>query len=169
MFDIPKLYVCMSSVYKMSRRRYKAPHLSQAEVNGRTSERLEAVGADKHVQATFFHALAAEVMRSDVPALAAVQPRIKKHKETAWTAAYQIIGDYLASSKMTMTNNTIQTERRTANDTINLPMLLHIHGKTDVIMQLIRVTAAYRRLSTRQKIAESPLGDVDTDLRDELA
>lgn len=140
----------------MSRRvrRYKVPPISQTEVNTKTTRTLEEKGADKHVQAVFFNILASEVIRSENPLLAALHPHIKRHRSTAWMAAYQIVAEFLQANGMTLTADTMQIERPSIDDRMNLSMLLHIHGKTDQIVQLLSLTAKQRSLPAKQRIAE---------------
>lgn len=135
-------------------RRFKVPPISQSDVNNKTTQKLEEQGADKHVQALFFKILASEVINSGNPLLAALIPHIKRHKSTAWIAAFQIVADFLQANNMTLTSETIRIERPATDDRMNLSMLLHIHGKTDHILQLLTLTAKHRSLPAKQKIAE---------------
>ena len=143
----------------MSKRRIKVPPLSQAEVNMRTTKKLDEKGVDKHLQAVFYHELAAAVIQSENPLLAALIPHVRRHKETAWIAAYQIINDFLLEHGMKLTAETIQLEHSSLHDRMNLAMLLHMQGKKDQIIQLLTMTSKHRRLPTKDKIAELVIPD----------
>ena len=122
-------------------RRYKAPQISQVEVNQKTSEILEKRGADKHIQAVFFNELSKEVSKSNNPRLAPFNPRIKIHRELAWGIAYQIVTDFLAQHDMSISSEVMRRERSFVADPMNVPMLLHLHGKKDAIGQILSRTA----------------------------
>lgn len=147
-------------------RRYKAPRISQVEVNQKTSEILEKKGADKHIQAVFFNELSKEVSKSENPRLSPFKPHIKIHRELAWGIAYQIVTDFLAQHEMSISSEVMRRERSFAPDPMNVPMLLHVHGKNDVICQILRKTAKRRSLPRKEKIAGIDYVGVDVSLCD---
>lgn len=96
---------------KLPRCRKFPPRISQEDLKAQTTEVLKEKGANNHYQAQFYEATSHEVVGSDNPKFATLQPHPKVHEDDdAWNTAYEFVYQFLRENQMDFTLSTLEVE-----------------------------------------------------------
>lgn len=136
-----------------NQRRIFTKRIQQQELNDQTTQVLQDCGADNHVQSLFFTNLSAAVNSTPRNQFVPLKCHIKDKTREPWAIAFQIIIEYLTTNKMNLTLQTMNNEdKKPLQYKSNIVSRLRVSSGYPIIGELLRATAAYRRLPLKQRL-----------------
>ena len=140
--------------------------VDQLKLNDMTAKRLQECGTDNHLQAMFYSLLATNINKTPINQFAPLKPHIRDKTRESWMIAFQIVNEFLSSSEMKLTLDTMNSEdKKPLKYKSNVAARLHLSSRYPIISELIRSTASYRSLPLKQKLFTYSGEDDDYQIR----